>query len=487
MSLAGRLAAPALFAVLAACTDPGSGVIDDSLDGAGTAGPSMCGDGVVDGVEECDDENDDPRDQCTNECTTPACGDGVVQGDEQCDDGDDDDDDACTSSCTNGPEAVASIAAGDSHTCAVSTAGTVRCWGAPDYGRLGQPGYDDYIGDDEPPSDWDPVDAGPDIVAIAAGASHSCVLRSTGTVACWGYNNYGQLGLGHSMSVGDDESPAEAGDLPLTDVVDIALGDSHSCAIDGDGGLRCWGSNNSGQLGTGDTTSLGAYETIETIAAIDLPGAVVEVAAGYEHTCARLEDGSLWCWGRNAEGQLGLGIPDPIGDDEAPTSAGPVPLGGKAIDVATRYNHTCAVLEGGGVRCWGNNGDGQLGYGDTKNVGDRKTPEEIGDVMLEDAAIAIETGDSFTCAVLGSGAVRCWGSAEGLGLPGSDYYEPLPQPPSHVGAPVRELASGASHQCAILDSSAVRCWGSDTGSVLGYPETDGSTYDAAMLGDVDVF
>ncbi|MBC8072139.1 MAG: DUF4215 domain-containing protein, partial [Deltaproteobacteria bacterium] len=398
----------ALLLTAAACSTPAGGsVIDDSLDGATPAG--MCGDGMIDEGEDCDDENDNPRDECTNECTTPVCGDGVVQGDEDCDDGNDEDGDSCTASCTSGPTAIAAISTGDAHTCAVSTGGTVRCWGAPGYGRLGQPGYDENIGDDEPPSDWDPVEAGPDVIAISAGTQHTCVLRSSGTALCWGYNSYGQLGLGHSMNIGDDEPVLDAGDLPLADLVGISAGDSHTCAVDGDGAVWCWGSNNAGQLGTGDTVSVGGSETLDALAPVDLPGAAVEVVTGYEHSCARLEDGKISCWGRGAEGQLGYGRPDAIGDDESPADAGTVDLGGLAIDIDTRHNHTCAVLDGGTVRCWGSNGNGQLGYGDTKNVGERKTPAEIGDVMLDATAIAIETGTAFSCASIDDGSVRCWG------------------------------------------------------------------------------
>jgi alpha-tubulin suppressor-like RCC1 family protein len=487
--MSSRLLPVHLALLLSACTTAGGGsVIDDSLDGASPAG--KCGDGMIDEGEDCDDENENPRDECTNQCTAPTCGDGVMQGDEQCDDGDDDDANSCTSSCTVGPAAVAAIATGDDHTCAVSTKGAVRCWGAPGYGRLGQPGYDETIGDDEPPSDWDPVAAGDDVIAIAAGTQHTCVLRSTGTVLCWGYNSYGQLGLGHTMSIGDDEPVLSGGDLPLEDLIAIASGDGHNCALDGDGAVWCWGSNSSGQLGTGDTTSLGDDETLEALAPVDLPGVAVEIVAGSEHSCARLDDGKISCWGRAAEGQLGYGTPDAIGDDESPASAGTVDLGGVAIDIDTEHDHTCAVLEGGTVRCWGNNSSGQLGYGDTKNVGDRKTPAEIGDVMLDDdIAVAIETGSGFTCALLDDGDVRCWGTSSGIGV--EDLYgdQYVPQARTKIGGPVRTLSAGADYDCVILDSAAMRCWGSNTGAVLGYPDVDEYTNvaSAADHGDVSVF
>lgn len=472
------------------CGDDGGGIVQDTVGGG-----AVCGDGIVDPSEVCDDENDDPRDGCTNECLAPACGDGIASAGEACDDADDDDADSCTNACGLGPAAVAALGAGDYHVCALSEAGTVRCWGAPDYGRLGQPGYNDYddaIGDDEPPSDWDPVVVASDAIDLVAGADHSCVLRAGGQVRCWGANGYGRLGYGHTDSVGDDETPEDAGDVPLPGpVASLAAGDSHTCAVLEDGRVVCWGANNSGQLGLGHTDTIGDDETVDGATGIvPLPGAAVEVAAGYEHTCARLEGGDVICWGRQAEAQLGTGAPDPIGDDEPVSAIGPIDLGGPAVDIDTSSNHTCAVLEDGGVRCWGSNGSGQLGNGDENfnNVGDRKTPAEEGVVMLEEPAVAVEAGSSHTCAVLVTGDVRCWGSDTANGVPDTYGSSAVPFSPARIGGPVQRLWAGYDFNCAVLDSAGVRCWGNNSGGVLGNPAIMGSPVkDTSGYGDVDVF
>jgi alpha-tubulin suppressor-like RCC1 family protein len=471
------------------CTDNDGGIVQDTLNGGGA-----CGDGVVDPDEACDDEDDDPRNDCTNECQAPACGDGVASAGEACDDADDDDADACTAACALGPAAVAAVATGDYHVCAVSEASVVRCWGAPDYGRLGQPGYNDYddaIGDDEPPSDWDAVQVADDVDDVVAGSNHSCALRAGGGVRCWGANGSGQLGYGNTDAVGDDETPADAGDVPLPGpVASLAAGSVHTCAVLESGDVVCWGSNYSGQLGLGTTDNIGDDELVDGATGIvPLPGPAVEVAAGLEHTCARLESGDVVCWGRQTEGQLGTGAPDSIGDDESVGSLGPIDLGGKAIDIDTSDNHVCAVLDDGAVRCWGYNGSGQLGNGDEalNNVGDRKTPAESSVVMLEELAIQVETGTSHTCAVLVNGNVRCWGTDTANGVPDTYGSSVVPYAAARIGAPVQRLSAGYGFNCAVLDSAGVRCWGSNEGFVLGNPMAEGTVKDATVLEDVDVF
>lgn len=481
-SLAGLVA---LVALVIACPAQDDGFVVDTATDATPSG--KCGDGTQDMGETCDDGNDDPRDGCTNECTLPACGDGVIQGDEACDDGNDADDDACTASCALGPAAIASFSTGQYHTCASSSSGAVRCWGAPGDGRLGQPGYDETIGDDEPPSDWDPIEIGADVEAVYIGVGHGCVRRSGGTIACWGNNDSGQLGYGHTMDVGDDEPPNMYGDLPLSGVVEVAIGASHTCALDDAGAVRCWGYDNSGQLGYGDVDSRGDDETIEALPAIELAEPAVEITAGYAHTCARLQSGDVACWGRADEGQIGYGNLDSIGDDEPAGDAGAVPLGGKAVDLDTFYNHTCAVLDTGKLRCWGSNDNGQLGTGDTKAVGDRKTPAEIGDIVLDDEVIAVETGNAHTCAVTSIGKVRCWGIRAVYGVPDDTDYADLLVPDKAVHIrPVQRLSSGASYLCAVTDGGGLQCWGSNDGSQLGYPDTY-SVKDPDEAGDVDVF
>ncbi|MCA9709432.1 MAG: hypothetical protein KDK70_26560 [Myxococcales bacterium] len=167
-----------------------------------------------------------------------------------------------------------------------------------------------------------------------------------------------------------------------------------------------------GQLGHGDTVNLGDDELPVTAGAVDLGGAAVRVVAGGAHTCAQLVGGSVRCWGDGAHGQLGYGNTERVGDDETPAEAGPVPVGGPVAGLAAGREHTCALLETGAVRCWGRGDFGQLGYGDTKAIGDGEVPLDVGDLDLGGhVALAVFAGplSRSTCVLLDEGSVRCWG------------------------------------------------------------------------------
>jgi hypothetical protein len=142
---------------------------------------------------------------------------------------------------------------------------------------------------------------------------------------------------------------------------------------------------------------------------VDVGGTVTQIAAGESHTCAVLDTGAVRCWGLGGKGALGYGNPDFVGKDSPPSAAGDVPVGGTVTQVAAGYEHTCAVLDTGAVRCWGYASGGKLGYGNTEWIGDDETPASAGDVPVGGTATRIVTGGAHTCAVLDTGAVRCWG------------------------------------------------------------------------------
>lgn len=475
------LAALLLLANAGCPSNNGEAVIDTAgADGA------MCGNGVVDGEEECDGDED-----CTDQCTEHRCGDGILGPGESCDDANEEDGDACNSACELGPAAIVDVSLGEYHTCALAMDGRVKCWGANDYGRLGQAGYDESIGDDEPPSDWDPIEVADDVVALVSGHDHNCALRGSGGAVCWGHNYSGVLGYGHTDEIGDDETPASAGDILLSNVDTIAAGAGHTCALAG-GDVFCWGSNNAGQLGYGDPMTTPEGETPTARGPVPLDGTVVELSAGQSHTCARMDSGEVTCWGSNAQGQLGTGNPDSIGDDEPASAAGPIDLGGNAVDIDTFWDSSCAVLDDGGVRCWGSNNSGVLGNGDEQQmpIGDRKTPAEEGVVQFEGKAIAVEIGKNHTCVLADDARVYCWGDDDNVGYDTDDYASVrAPGAAVSIGADVTKIVSGLEHVCAIVATGGVRCWGSNTGGMLGYPDVSSNTIKTVPSnnGDVAVF
>ena len=216
------------------------------------------------------------------------------------------------------------LTAGASHTCALLREGLVRCWGDNSEGQLGLGTAANLSG--QPPYKNGLVPLGAAAVALTAGDSHTCALMADQSVRCWGANAYGQLGLGNTNTIGDDEVPdaAHAG-VPLgAKATAVAAGGNDTCAILQDGSLRCWGLNDYGQLGLGNTNTIGDDELpIATVAEVSLGDTAAAVAAGGEHTCAilgSLGSSSVRCWGRNNLGQLGLGNTTEIGDNELPTA-----------------------------------------------------------------------------------------------------------------------------------------------------------------------
>ena len=324
------------------------------------------------------------------------------------------------------------IAAGALHTCAILDSGQVKCWGRGDDGQLGS-GSRANVGDDELPSSVGVVDLGPGrtATAIAAGDRHTCVILDTGQVECWGRGQFGRLGYGNTKSVGDDETPASVGPVDLGPghtARAITAGWAHTCVILDNGLVRCWGSGGA-WLGNGTERNVGDNETPGTIPPVSLGRWRVAraISTGYSHTCAVLDNRRVRCWGENSyDGNLGLGKRyeyKTVGDNEVPTAVPPVDLGAgrraSAIAVGGITSiggppggpHTCAILTGGQVRCWGDAYQGQLGYGNTHPIGDDETPGSAGPVRLGRArrATAIAAAGARTCALLDSGAVRCWG------------------------------------------------------------------------------
>ena len=253
----------------------------------------------------------------------------------------------------------------------------------------------------------------------------------------------------------------------------IATGKYHACAILGNGSVRCWGYGGDGQLGYGNTNSIGAHQTPAAAGPVDLGrGRTAQaITAGDVHTCAILDDGSVRCWGYGRDGRLGYANTNSVGASQTPASAGPVDLerGRTARAITAGGSHTCAILDDGSVHCWGYGGNGRLGYANTDNVGDTPatTPGKAGPVDLgpRRTAKAISAGNAHTCAILDNGTVRCWGyAADGrLGYLNTNNDVGDDETPRSVG-PVdlgpgrtaKAISAGGSHTCAILDRKSTR-------------------------------
>ncbi|MFP2900918.1 RCC1 domain-containing protein [Corallococcus sp. 4LFB] len=296
------------------------------------------------------------------------------------------------------------LAAGGNHSCALLDTGLVRCWGQNTYGQLGY-NTTQNLGDGEPVASFGYVNLGGPATRITVGAEHSCAVMATGKVRCWGRNQYGQLGYGHVNSIGDDEQPWKAGDVDLggATATDIAAGGSHTCALLSNDKMLCWGYNGYGQLGYLNYNNIGDNELPGSQTAFEPAGPVSQISVGGNHTCALLKTGTVRCWGLNNYGQMGTGQ---SASYFLFRDSGSIDLGTSALQISAGSNHTCALLSTGSVRCWGYSGYGQLGYGST---GTRSTPGPAVDLDGATAYQVSASAGNHTCALLSTGKARCWG------------------------------------------------------------------------------
>ncbi|MGH1340367.1 MAG: RCC1 domain-containing protein [Nannocystales bacterium] len=249
---------------------------------------------------------------------------------------------------------------------------------------------------------------GEPFVHVRTGQGRTCGITEAGRAWCWGENSAGELGLGDIGDVGDDETPQSVGPLPIeADVKSVAFAWRETCVLTTAGVVRCWPAG----TGAADGTT------------VDLPSSAEQITAGTEHFCARLEDGRVYCWGQVAGGRLGLGLGSVsgpcstcddgpqccIGDDESVASAGPVALGGRATDIDAGTGVTCAVLEAGGVRCWGRSTYGVVGLAEVQVVGKHETPDAVPTLDLGGPAQQVSVGSSEACAWMTDESIRCWG------------------------------------------------------------------------------
>ena len=308
------------------------------------------------------------------------------------------------------------------------------------------------------------VDSFPLWDSMGAGSSHSCALSSGGILWCWGANGYGQLGDG---STSNRSRPVRVEWDRETGFRQVAMGHAHTCAVDGDGVLACWGDNTFGQLGDGSQ-----WDRI-------LPGevrrGVKAVAAGYVHTCALLQDHSVVCWGFNGSGQLG----DGSREDRFRPVAVNLGRGASVLGVTVGFSHSCALLDNYSVHCWGGNDFGQLGDG---SMIDRLEPVAV-DSWWSSQVTSVVAGDSHTCVVLEEGFLECWGSNRHGQLGdavGPESTRPVRIDWDSIGA-VRGVALGKDTTCVVGDGGLLACRGANGYGQLG----NGSTLPSSGAVPVD--
>lgn len=289
------------------------------------------------------------------------------------------------------------------------------------------------------------------VTMLDAGGEHTCALKEDGTLTCWGANTSGQLGHPYAENIYD--RPVEVTGLGAK-VEAVAAGGEHTCALLAGGEVKCWGNNDSGQTGSG---SKGDSER-SPIAVTGL-GTVQQLVAGGKHTCALLQSGGVKCWGSNALGAIGDGTDEPL--RKVPTSVAGLERGVRAITAG--WGHTCALLDTKKVVCWGWNRDGQVGNGSQGWQEEQLTPIEV--LSLDGPVQSLAAGGAQTCALLETGAVQCWGLLVAAG--GAYVRMPTPVAISELGYKATSVAAGGNHTCALVDTHGVQCWGDNSDGQLG--------------------
>ncbi|MEZ4265742.1 MAG: lamin tail domain-containing protein [Myxococcota bacterium] len=403
-----------------------------------------------------------------------------------------------------GVTGVHSVSSGRQHVCVTENAGSVRCWGNNGSGQIGQGTTSSSV---LAPST---VAGLTDIVDVQSGGFHSCALRSTGQVVCWGYNAFGELGIG---TTGNAVTTPQA--VPgLSDAVQLSVGANHTCVVRAGGKMSCWGQGGSGRLGNGLSSDTPYPVEVAPGAAGLFYAASVE--AGADHTCAVGVDGTVACWGSNLYGALGDGS-----NSSRKTAVAASGLTG-AVAVSSGEQFTCATTGSGGAACWGSNSSGQLGDGLSSS---RKLPYVLPSIST---AVRVSAGRNVACALLADDSVKCWG-ANGSGYLGDGTGDDRGLPTSVVGlatygrcdacddsnvctddvchptlgcqhspaaaglpcgvgqacngasacaaglSPLHRITAGQRHVCVIDDAGAVSCWGRNNSGQLG----DGSLIDAS--------
>lgn len=405
---------------------------------------------------------------------------------------------------------VAQISAGSDHSCVVTATSTVKCWGNNTFGQLGNNSFTSSavpVDVMTSAADSTPLSG---VVQVSAGYGHTCAVMSSGGVKCWGWNGsnpvYGQLGDNTTTSsyTPVDVVTSAADSTPLSGALQVSAGFRHTCALMNTGGVKCWGGNGAGQLGNNSTTSVLAPVDVVTSSADSTPlSGVAQVSIGDSHSCAVLESGDLKCWGNNNNSKIGIGgVTNQLAPVSPHTSSSNSNGLSGVIQVVSGGEHTCALMRVGTVKCWGKDTDGQIGIG--TNVGGTTPVPVEKPVDVHQAAnntaplegvVQLSAGSEHTCALLDSGALTCWGKNDSFGRLGSGGTHTMSSPTFVVamgeqsgGVPlsaVAAVAAGRSHSCVVTSSGALMCWGSAFYGQLGDGRISDGMVDPFSLAPVE--
>lgn len=345
---------------------------------------------------------------------------------------------------------VRQLSAGMNHSCAITESGGVKCWGSNSAGQLGDGTTTGRLA----PVPVIGLESG--VTNISLGWNHSCAVTEAGAAKCWGHGTFGQIGNGLKVNA---KVPTQVQGF-TTGVASVAAGGNHTCVLTTTDAVKCWGRNQSGQLGDGSTA-----DKATPVQVSGLSSGVSAVAAGGSHTCAIITGGGLKCWGNDGVGQLG-------NNTSLTDSPIPVNVMGLTSGVASvaAWNHTCAVTTNGAAKCWGSNGYGQLGDNSLTN---RPTPVAVSG--LATGVLSLSTGGNHTCATSTTDGLKCWGyNGNGAVGDGTGTNRKVPVSVSGLQSGVSGFSAGGDFTCAVHNGEA-KCWGGQ-----GYGELGNNTSNKSL-------
>lgn len=323
------------------------------------------------------------------------------------------------------------------------------------------------------------------VQSVFADGTHTCAVMVTGGVKCWGLNKYGQLGTGPSLVPGVFSWSSHATNVVglSSGVLSLALGFDHTCALTIEGKVKCWGYNADGEIGSAASDVFRMIKGVDSPRdVVGIPDRVLAIDAGEFHTCALTVSTEVRCWGMNSRGDLGTtrgGGFFGTGAHEAVAVAG---LDRGVSKLALGAYHSCALTQGV-VKCWGDNAYGQLG-----DLTQTSRPMPANATALSEPVSDISAGDFFTCALTQRGAVKCWGDNSDGQLGGASSNRIVLSPTNVIGLAtgVSMIACGDNHSCALLTDGSVRCWGRGIDGQLGNGATPRQSVPVIVEGLHDV-
>ncbi len=346
-----------------------------------------------------------------------------------------------------GDDPMVKIATGDSHTCAITQAGKLYCWGENTAGQIGD---GTYIHRSYPVE----IDAGTQYAQVSCGSSSTCAITTAGALKCWGFNDAGQVGVNSVVTTNVTHLPSLV-DSGVTYIA-ISVGYRAACGITSAHLLKCWGQNDKGEMADGTTVNT-RYVPVATDAAT----AYAKVAVGQGNVCAITTGGVLKCWGAGTVDSIRSGM---VGDGTAIQRLAPVEIDSGTLyaEVARGDYHACGITTAGVLKCWGANYGGQLG--------DATTTLRLSPVTVDAGTqySELELGSGNTCAITTAGVLKCWGY-EHHGEFGDQLYERSVSTPKVVDAGVNyaQIAMGAHYLCGITTAGDTKCWGHNSYGQLG--------------------